>query len=159
MSEGSELGPVARNLNLDMLDSARRQLAETVTVKQATRIRDAAEGLRFYARSAKDRKMEAFAIEIRLRAERRAGEMLIEAAARGERRGRGGDQRSMSRASDVDLTPTIKEIGLTRNWSMYFRGKEMLLRRNISFLRPFFARRPSTLARGEDGCTRFRVSH
>jgi hypothetical protein len=55
-----------------------------------------------------------WAAEIKLRAERMAGEMLADAAERGERdRGRGGDPKSQSHDSTVKLA----NLGVTKSES------------------------------------------
>src|SRR6185503_631875 len=51
-----------------------------------------------------------------IRAERRAGELLRETGERKERRGRGGDQKSMSTRVDIDR-PTLKKLGVSLDQS------------------------------------------
>lgn len=85
------------------------------TLDEALEIRAIAETLRHAVRQAKlDAVLELRAMECRMRAERRAGELLIEMRERGERdRGEGGDRRSRSRPATVKLS----DLGLTRSQS------------------------------------------
>lgn len=57
-------------------DAAIRALADAKSVDEAKDIRDKAEAMRAYARQANNKQLEVDAAEIRLRAERRLGELL-----------------------------------------------------------------------------------
>jgi N6-adenosine-specific RNA methylase IME4 len=88
-------------------EAAKRALAEAHRVDEVKDIRDKAVAMQHYARQAKDTDLIDKATEIRLRAERRAGELLRDV---GERRG--GDQTTSERS-----LPTNKEMGITDNQS------------------------------------------
>jgi hypothetical protein len=62
-------------------DVARRMLAEAKTIDEVKGIRDKADAMRLYAHQAMDRTMEVDAGEIRIRAERRLGEMITHSKA------------------------------------------------------------------------------
>jgi len=59
-------------------DTAKRALAELISVDEVKLIRDRAIAIQEYARRAQDRQMELDACKYRLRCERRAGELLAE---------------------------------------------------------------------------------
>jgi N6-adenosine-specific RNA methylase IME4 len=90
-------------------DAACRALTEAKAVDEVKDIRDQAMALRFYA---KNRQLEADAIEIRLRAEKRVGEMM---AAQKETVGfnqGGGDHRVREKPG---AKPTLAEAGIDKN--------------------------------------------
>lgn len=92
-------------------EQARYALAECQRVDEVKDIRDKAEAMAAYARQAKDTELIQYATEIKVRAERRAGELLAQAAATGERAPQG-------RVSPAEPKPTtLTDLGITSNQS------------------------------------------
>ncbi len=99
---------------LDLLpgySQACEMIEKAASVDEAKDIRDKADAFRLYARKARNHDMEYFAAEIRMRAERKAGELLIESKANRQRAGQGGDRRSKYQ-NGILLLPTLKELKL-----------------------------------------------
>jgi hypothetical protein len=93
---------------LALLTRAERALAEARSIEEIKNIRDQAEAVRTYARSASlGFEIQSYAAEVRLRAERKAGRLLLECKLRG------GDRRSKS----CDGTVTLSELGVTKKQS------------------------------------------
>jgi hypothetical protein len=93
-------------------DAACRALAEAKAVDEVKHIRDKARALLLCAKQAKNRQLEADAFEIRLRAEKRVGEMM---AAQKETVGfnqGGGDHRVREKPG---AKPTLAETGIDKN--------------------------------------------
>lgn len=100
-------------MNLIRYEAARSALAEAHRVDEVKDIRDKAEAMAAYARQAKDQELILWATEIKVRAERRAGEMLASGRLTGDRAKSGGDMKKAKESQP----PTLSEIGITRDQS------------------------------------------
>lgn len=98
-------------MQLVRYEQARQALAECHQVDEVKDIRDKAEAMAAYARQAKDQDLILWATEIKVRAERRAGEMLKHSRESGERAGSGGSLRKESQVS------TLSDIGVSKDQS------------------------------------------
>jgi hypothetical protein len=90
-------------------------LAEANDVPAVKAVRDRAIALEAYAREAKDSELMDHAVDVRLSAERRAGELLIEMAERGDR-ARGGEA---GRRESPKIT--LDDLGLTKRQSSHWQ--------------------------------------
>jgi hypothetical protein len=94
----------------------RMALQACLHLDEAVEIRNKAMGLEEYARCAKDKEPLQWVNEIRMRAERRVGELLREMAKTGARElGQGGNRRSRSLQGIVK--PTLAQFGISGNQS------------------------------------------
>lgn len=103
-------------------DAACRALSEARAVDEVRDIRDKAEAMRVYGRQAKNRTLEIDAAEIRMRAERRLGELIIaQKETIGLNRGAAaGGRKDGSRGSFTeqrDERPTLEQVGVDRKLS------------------------------------------
>lgn len=97
-------------------EAARTALAEAHRVDEVKDIRDKAEAMAAYARQAKDSELIQYATEIKVRAERRCGELL----AATERAPAGRPPKNPS-ADTSNSPPTLEEMGLTYDESSRYQ--------------------------------------
>lgn len=109
-------------MNLVRYEAARSALAAAHRVDEVKDIRDKAEAMAAYARQAKDTELIQYATEIKVRAERRCGELLRVTAERGERATQIRGGANIATASN-DSTPlsTLADMGLTRDESSRYQ--------------------------------------
>ena len=110
-------------MKLAKYDAACRAVAEAKTVDEAKDLRDKAEAMRAYARQAKNRQLEVDTAEIRMRAERRLGEIIkLQKETVGLNTGTAGKGRPNLGGSDEvppkNERPTLAEVGIDKKLSM-----------------------------------------
>jgi hypothetical protein len=99
-------------------DDAKRALAECRNIDDARLLRNRALALVVFAQQAKDRSLIEDATEIKLRAERRAGELLRESEKnKGAIPGRTGRKGRPV----LDPTPTLANLGITKTQSSHWQ--------------------------------------
>jgi hypothetical protein len=99
-------------------EHARTALAECYRVDEVKDIRDKAEAMAAYARQAKDSELIQYATEIKVRAERRCGELL---ATTEKNRGAAGSTQSIAVERCDRDTPTLASMGLTKDESSRYQ--------------------------------------
>lgn len=103
-------------MELVRYDAACRALAEAKQIDEAMEVKNIAEAMRAYARQAKNKNLEADAMAIRVRAERRLGQM-IKAQSEAGMLNSGGrpSEKPDSKTNPVTRAPTLKEVGLDKS--------------------------------------------
>jgi hypothetical protein len=99
----------SQGTSLIRYDAACRAVAEAKSVDEVQEIANRAEAARAYARQAKNRQLEIDAIEIRVRAERRLGELLVILRKDGILTPSGGGD---TRSKNAQPRVTIKSLGI-----------------------------------------------
>lgn len=112
-------------------DAARKAIASAYRVDEAKKIRDKAEAVRTYAKLAGDLDMQNMAAEIRIRAERRAGQLLLEMeknpGTRGEGRPRRDGTKIRRSADSTALPPKLEDIGISKDQSSKWQRLALLV--------------------------------
>jgi hypothetical protein len=101
--------------DLAKYNAAKKALAEAHRIDEVKDIRDKAVAMRMYAMQAKDRVLIDQATEIRLRAERRAGQLLKEIEKNKGARGSGSNQHEV-RSHDA-TAPKLSDLGINKSQS------------------------------------------
>jgi N6-adenosine-specific RNA methylase IME4 len=103
-------------------EAACRALAEAKAIDEVKNIRDKARAWEEYARQAKNRNLEADATEIRMRAERRAGELLAQMKTSGARHsGRAHVQDVGSKVATPRMKPALSDLGISKSQSSHWQ--------------------------------------
>ena len=105
-------------------EQARHALAECQRVDEVKDIRDKAEAMAAYARQAKDTEMIQWATEIKVRAERRCGELLRGNVATASERGQQGAKARWDGKSDEPTShaASLSDMGLTKDQSSRYQS-------------------------------------
>src|SRR3954465_2815753 len=107
--------PAAPNGQIVRYDAMCQAIADAHEVDEVKDIRDKAVAIEVYARQAKNTEAERQACEIRLRAERRVGQMLSAMDKAPGARGTGSNQHKV-RSRDTS-TPTLGDLGISHDQS------------------------------------------
>lgn len=116
----NELSPINEGgAGLARYDAACRAVAEAKSIDEVKAFRDQAEAMRAYARQAKNKQLEIDASEIRIRAERRIGELMEAQREAGlmatGAMGTGSNQHQQVRVADKPAPITLSEAGIDKN--------------------------------------------
>lgn len=101
-------------MKLVKYEAARQALAEANSVDEVKDIRDKAAAVLAYGKQAKDTDLMSWAAEIKVRAERRAGQLLKEMDMA---KPPGINQHKVDRSHDATDPPTLSEMGLDKSQS------------------------------------------
>lgn len=121
------------NTALVRFEAARRALAEARSIDEVKDIRDKAEALRLYVKQqGESLEMQNDVAEIKLRAERRAGELLVEMKTNGERHSPGGDTTSLMASRRKTLSDIGVSVNQSSNWQRIAAMPEETFERTIA---------------------------
>lgn len=118
----SQISVVSNNApQMVRYEAACKALAAAKAVDEVKDVRNQADAIRVYAMQAKNKGMEVDAAEIRIRAERRLGELLTEQKA-GEGLSKGAAQKGVGRAGNNavltdDRVPKLSDAGISKDLS------------------------------------------
>ena len=104
-------------MNLVRYEHACKALAAATSIDEVKDIRDKSEALRAYAHQAQNRDMELDATEIRIRAERRLGEMIQEQKEMVGLNGGGRAKKTGAEEEPVLQQPTLSDAGISKKLS------------------------------------------
>ena len=114
--------PLSPETQLVLYENARKALKEARDIDEVKEIRNKTQAMAMYARQAKDTAMARWVSEIKIRAERKCGQMLKETAKTGERATRGREKKQ--NCHDVSLIkPKLADIGI--EWKQSERWQKM----------------------------------
>jgi hypothetical protein len=100
---------------LALYDAACRALAEATRIDEVEDIRDKSLAMQIYAEQTKNHSLVQNTIALRLRAERRMGELLREMKDRGERDSGKGNRNPALKSQAA--TPKLSDLGVTKSQS------------------------------------------
>lgn len=100
-----------------LYDKMRTAIVECMSIDEVREIRNKAHAIEVYAAQALNYEAESQAIKIRLRAERRCGELLKESKDNGTRQKPGDNPRGVNSRIDRPLTPTLADLGISKQQS------------------------------------------
>lgn len=105
----------SRVSGLSKYDAACRAVADAKSVDEVKAVRNEAEAMRAYAKQAKNRQLEIDASEIRLRAERRIGELMAAQRDAGLMSTGGRPSETGLQTNPVSAPPSLAEVGIDKN--------------------------------------------
>ena len=119
---------------LEKYDAARHALQAAASVDEVKEIRNKSLALAAYAKQAKDKDLLSWASEIKIRAERRAGELLIDM-----KKAKGGDKFraankitcSTEEVPHVDKPKTLAALGISKNQSSHWQSVAAISEENF----------------------------
>lgn len=134
----------AKRSELVRYDAMCRAIAEAYEVDEVKEIRDKAKAIEVYARQSKNTEAETQACRIRLRAERRMGELLASMEkAKGSLK-RGADKPPPRSSSATTGAKTLSDLGLTKNESA--RAQQLASVPRVTFEEALAREKPTAAA-------------